>query len=1144
MAPTSSRKRPRPDVDDSSSGGEEVEVVTASANLRRDSGQEPAHRKKRRSSAGPASSNDDSDYDSEEEARQDKEDEMRAAQLVAAKFRSERPNLPAENGIVKEVTMRNFMCHANLSMKLGPLINFIIGHNGSGKSAVLTALTLCLGGKATSTNRGQSLKSFIKEGAEQCSLRVHIKNEGFNAFKHDVFGDTIIVERHFSRSGTSGFKIRNAADKIISTKRADLDDINDAFGLQMDNPMTVLTQDQARSFLNHSTAIDKYKLFYCGTQLSQLDKDYQLTAETLDQAHGKLDLSSGDVQEARRILQAAEAKVRQANQQRTLDAKIKEYENQIAWVQVQGQEDALEALRNQVAEHDSEMEQQNAVIEDATEKFDQAHLAASGASTDLETLQTELQPRLDEESELKEKCKEKIQKRQESKKEERKMDTSIKGVQAGIAEYENKIAIEEQKLRDANGGENAQLVADLHEAEKDLQEANAALEEHQRGKSPLEEQSKKARDAAEATKQPLHTKIEEARAAENVITQLQNSAGTPFSAYGLQMGRLLDAIKRDRGFKTTPVGPIGYHVRLLKPEWCSILNKSFGGILNNFIVTNRDDQRRLQGLMRTHNCQQTILIGNSQPLDTSRGEPEPGVLTWLRALRIDEPLVRNQLIINSGIEQTVLIEKRENAHNYMYGGRRPSNVKQCFCMATGDKSRGHRFGFASGGDQTISPIQAWKDKSRMQLDKEDEIKLAQNNLDNANRAFRDAEARDQEAEAHAQECFQALEQHKRDFRRLNVQQQQAERNRNRCKDKLEQATPQTGELEIYREHLQKGRDELDNLENQMACNNDAQDALIEEEAGVKEELKKLGLEIKEAQTKITKAEAKKKALDAQRQDALLEKNGAIERQNHFKEQRSKLEAEIKDQEAQVETYTSQATEVCGLRIAVPPGATFQGLLKKHERAQKDKAQYEQQAGGSIEELNQAVLEAKVDLKAKRFTRECLQQTHKTLRQSLDMRQVRFEKFKRFISARARQYFTYLLSERKFRGTLQINHKHKVMDIHVEPDITKASSDGRQTKTLSGGEKSFSTICLLLSLWEAMGSPMRCLDEFDVFMDNVNRDISMRMMISAARRSVSRQFVLISPQSLGAAISAGQDDVRIIKMTDPERGQTTLEFGAA
>lgn len=89
-----------------------------------------------------------------------------ATQAVLRKFTETKDNMPAENGIIEEVFCRNFMCHAKLRVRLGPLINFIIGHNGSGKSAVLTALTLCLGGRATVTNRGQNLKSFIKEGQE------------------------------------------------------------------------------------------------------------------------------------------------------------------------------------------------------------------------------------------------------------------------------------------------------------------------------------------------------------------------------------------------------------------------------------------------------------------------------------------------------------------------------------------------------------------------------------------------------------------------------------------------------------------------------------------------------------------------------------------------------------------------------------------------------------------------------------------------------------------------------------------------------------------------------------------------------------------------------------------------------------------
>jgi hypothetical protein len=108
-----------------------------------------------------ANSADEQDYD------RDMSDDD-AERIIAARIRAagNQENHAAENGIIEEVVCTNFMCHAHLSMTLGPLINFVIGHNGSGKSAVLTALTLCLGGKATATNRGQSLKSFIKEGKE------------------------------------------------------------------------------------------------------------------------------------------------------------------------------------------------------------------------------------------------------------------------------------------------------------------------------------------------------------------------------------------------------------------------------------------------------------------------------------------------------------------------------------------------------------------------------------------------------------------------------------------------------------------------------------------------------------------------------------------------------------------------------------------------------------------------------------------------------------------------------------------------------------------------------------------------------------------------------------------------------------------
>ena len=120
-----------------------------------------------------------------------------ATQAVQEKYASKSANAPAENGILEEVMVENFMCHKHFRFPLGPLINFICGKNGSGKSAILTAISLCLGAKAASTNRGGSLKKFIKEGEETATIQVKIKNHGEGAYRADVYGDSITVERHF-----------------------------------------------------------------------------------------------------------------------------------------------------------------------------------------------------------------------------------------------------------------------------------------------------------------------------------------------------------------------------------------------------------------------------------------------------------------------------------------------------------------------------------------------------------------------------------------------------------------------------------------------------------------------------------------------------------------------------------------------------------------------------------------------------------------------------------------------------------------------------------------------------------------------------------------------------------------------------------
>ena len=52
--------------------------------------------------------------------------------------------------------------------------------------------------------------------------------------------------------------------------------------------------------------------------------------------------------------------------------------------------------------------------------------------------------------------------------------------------------------------------------------------------------------------------------------------------------------------------------------------------------------------------------------------------------------------------------------------------------------------------------------------------------------------------------------------------------------------------------------------------------------------------------------------------------------------------------------------------------------------------------------------------------------------------------------------------------------------------------------MSGGERSFTTVSLLLAMWELSSGPIRCLDEWDVFLDLANRKVAANMLVSAMR----------------------------------------------
>jgi structural maintenance of chromosomes protein 6 len=233
---------------------------------------------------------------------------------------------------------------------------------------------------------------FSTNGTRSSTLCVRIKNTSDSAYQHEVYGDSIIVERYISRSGASSYKIKSVTGRVISNRKADLEEICDYFALQIDNPMNVLTQDMARQFLNNSSPTEKYKFFMKGTQLEHLDGDYLQIEQNIDTIDQDLFQKLKDVELLEEEMRKAKSLLLLSNKHDTLRAKIKGFSNQMAWAQVEEQE-------RDVVSFDRDLQKADQMIADAARKageagvaFDNTNQAFEAADALVNDLNAELVP--------------------------------------------------------------------------------------------------------------------------------------------------------------------------------------------------------------------------------------------------------------------------------------------------------------------------------------------------------------------------------------------------------------------------------------------------------------------------------------------------------------------------------------------------------------------------------------------------------------------------------------------------------------------------------------------------------------------------------------------------------------------------------
>jgi len=147
--------------------------------------------------------------------------------------------------------------------------------------------------------------------------------------------------------------------------------------------------------------------------------------------------------------------------------------------------------------------------------------------------------------------------------------------------------------------------------------------------------------------------------------------------------------------------------------------------------------------------------------------------------------------------------------------------------------------------------------------------------------------------------------------------------------------------------------------------------------------------------------------------------------------------------------------------------------------------------------------------------------YKANKKSVELSTIALKNYIEYVRLKVIESFDLVLILRKIKGKLEINQHEQSMVISMFDNIS--------TSCASGGERTFATVALILALWSNMQLPFYSIDEYDVYMDNVNRLATTQLLMMAIENR-KNQFIFLTPQDISHIKSAG--NIKIVKLKEP------------
>ncbi|KAJ3693422.1 hypothetical protein LUZ60_008902 [Juncus effusus] len=1037
-------------------------------------------------------------------------------------------------GIISRIRLENFMCHSSLQIELGDWVNFVTGQNGSGKSAILTALCVAFGCRAKGTQRAATLKDFIKTRCSYASICVEIKNQGEDAFKHEIYGDAIIVERRITQA-TSSTVLKDCQGRKISQRKDELRELVEHFNIDVENPCVIMSQDKSREFLHSGNDKDKFKFFFKATLLQQVSELLDNIRCQLIEAESVVQELEASIRPMLKELDELREKIKNMEHVEEIAQELQNLKKKLAWSwvydvdrQIEGQNAKIQKLKDRVPACQERIDRNSTLLEELKARLleQKSHVTSLMQKTsEVRKIKEELQQKISLAT------KEKIELEEEFTRGAnmvKKMTGRLKSLERQIHD------IQEQHMRDTQAEESV-IKENIQKQQDEIEEARSNVTRLQEEEHALSESLSAIMSTIDEMSREMEQNERRHRELCSQVRELQQRQTNKITAFGGErVLNLLRSIERHHAkFQRPPIGPIGAHVKLVDGDfWALAVDCAIGKLLDAFIVTNHKDSLILRECAREAKYfnLQIIIYDFSRPRMRIPNHMLPATNhpTTLSVIQSDNPTVLNVLVDMGGAERQVLVRDYELGKSVAFE-QRLQNLKEVYT------SDGYRM-FYRGSVQTTLPPNRRGRAGRLCSSLEDKINDVQeetSKMQQVVQEFRGKKRTSDEERRKLESKLQSIKKRKLNDERVVMSKQLKLQDMKNAFAAENNTDPSPNVEEIYEEIAQVQEDKQGkelSLEKTKVRMHMATEKVNELKSSFQDLCESAQGEISTievAERELLSTEEKLRSTEEEKAhyEGVMEKKVLPEikmAESEYEELKHNRQENFR--KASIICSESDVEALGGCSGDNPQQLSSQ-LNRLMQRFQQETSRYTE----SVDELRANLVRKENKIMKKQQIYMGFHEKLNSCQKALDLRWNKFQRNASLLKRQLTWQFNSHLRKKGISGHIKVDYEKKVLSVEVKMPQDASGNTVRDTRGLSGGERSFSTLCFALALHEMTEAPFRAMDEFDVFMDAVSRKISLDTLVDFALAQGS-QWIFITPHDISMVKAA--ERVRKQQMAAP------------